>query len=124
MKVDVGVLFAKEVLNFPDDDRKKIKAFIDHLKANDFSGLEGRNKSSDNVPTDDRDFVNKVKVALQYRLWHYHIGIDAYDMAKPFGDRTSEYVLHYMNELTPGEIKIVDFSSHPPFRPPTPPYLI
>jgi hypothetical protein len=24
---------------------------------------------------------------------------------------------YYMNELTPGEIKIVDFSSHPPFRP-------
>ena len=122
--MDVGVLFAKEVLNFPDDDRKKIKAFIDHLKANGFNGLEGRNKSSDNVPTDDREFVSKVKVALQYKLWHYHIGIDAYDMTKPFGDRTSEYVLHYMNEYTPGEVKIVDFSSHPPFRPPTPPYLI
>lgn len=105
--MDVGVLFAKEVLNFPDDDRKKIKAFIDHVKAYGLNGLEGRNKSSDNVPTDDRDFVNKVQVALQLKLWHYHIGIDAYDMSKPFGDRTSEYVLHYMNELIPGEIKCI-----------------
>ena len=40
VEVDVGVLFAKEVLNFPADDRKKIKAFIDHLKANGFNALK------------------------------------------------------------------------------------
>jgi len=120
----MGKLFAKELLNFPREDRKLIQEFINHVKVNGLVGLEGRNKSSDNVPTDDPDFLSKVRLAQRCKLWHYHIGIDEYDCSKVFGDRTSEYVLHYKNEHCPGEIKVVDFSPHPPFRPPSPPYLI
>ena len=123
MEVAIGKLFGKEILNFPQNDQLKIYTFINYVKANGLNGLEGRNKNSDNVPTDDRDFVQKVRLAQAHCLWHYHIGIVAYDMSKQFGDRTSEYVLHYKNELKPGEIRIVDFSTHPPFRPPTAPYL-
>lgn len=124
MNVLLGKQFAKELLNFPDADRDLIRKFINHVKANGFDGLEGRNKSSDNVPKDDPDFVTKVQLAQRCKLWHYHIGIDEYDYDKPFGDRTSEYVVHYKNEHTPGDIKVVDFSPHPPFRPPSAIYLI
>ncbi|AHF77936.1 Putative phage associated protein [Sodalis praecaptivus] len=123
MKVEIGKLFGRELLNFPPSDQLKIKNFIKHVQAHGLNNLEGRNKNSDNVPTDDKDFVKKVKLAQAHRLWHYHIGIVDYDMTKSFGDRTSEYVLHYKNELSPGELRIIDFSTHPPFRPPTPPYL-
>ncbi|WP_447765810.1 hypothetical protein [Enterobacter asburiae] len=124
MIVQIGKLFGKEVLNFPVDDQTKIFSFIKYVQQNGLNGLEGRNKNSENVPTDDPDFVSKVKTAQTHKLWHYHIGIVDYDMTKRFGDRTSEYILHYKNELIAGEIKVVDFSSHPPFRPPSTPYLV
>lgn len=123
MKVEIGKLFGREVLNFPPDDQTKILAFINAVKSNGLVNLEGRNKNSDEVPKDDVEFVSKVRTAQAHKLWHYHIGIVDYDLTKPFGNRTSEYVLHYKNEMIPDEIKIVDFSSHPPFRPPTAPYL-
>lgn len=124
MRVSLGKQFGKELLNYPKKDKEKIYQFILHVKENGLSGLEGRNKSSDNVHKDDPEYLKKVKLAVQYRLWHYHIGIVEYDYSKPFGDRTSEYVLHYMNELEPKEIKVVDFSAHPPFRPPSASYLM
>lgn len=123
MKVEIGKLFGREVLNFPADDQRKIFSFIVNVQRNGLCNLEGRNKNSENVPTDDIEFVSKVRIAQAHKLWHYHIGIVDYDMTKPHGDRTSEYILHYKNELVAGEIRIVDFSSHPPFRPPTAPYL-
>lgn len=123
MRVEIGKLFGREVLNFPANDQVKIYQFIKHVQQNGLNGLEGRNKNSENVPTEDPDFVLKVRVAQAHKLWHYHIGIVDYDMTKPFGDRTSEYILHYKNELINGEVKVVDFSSHPPFRPPSIQYL-
>lgn len=124
MIVSLGIQFGKELANYPQEDRLKIISFIIHLKNSGFSGLEGRNKSSDNVHKDDPHYPTKVALAIQYKLWHYHIGIDEYDYSKPYGDRTSEYVIHYINELVPQEIKVVDFSAHPPFRPPSATYLI
>ncbi|EDW4373516.1 hypothetical protein AAA67_004416 [Salmonella enterica subsp. diarizonae] len=123
MNVRLGKLFAKELLNLPKKDRELIQNFINHVKTRGLVELEGRNKSFENVPSDDRDFLSKVKLAQRCKLWHYHIGITAYNYSKPFGDRTSEYVLHYKNEHAPGEIKIIDFSRHPPFRPPSEAYL-
>lgn len=123
MNVEIGKLFGREVLNFPPDDQIKIFSFIKHVQDFGLVRLEGRNKNSDEVPTDDIEFISKVRTAQAHKLWHYHIGIVDYDMTKPFGDRTSEYILHYKRELVPNEVKIVDFSSHPPFRPPTAPYL-
>ncbi|EIC4352181.1 hypothetical protein LJS80_001116 [Salmonella enterica] len=123
MNVALGKLFSKELLNLPEKDQQKIFSFIRHVQSKGLDGLEGRNKNSDNVPTDDPDFIAKVKIALEHKLWHYHIGITSYNRNKPYGDRTSEYILHYKNQINPGEVKVIDFSLHPPFRPPSPSYL-
>ena len=119
--VKMGRLFAKYAQNFPERDKRAIKDFIDHIKTKGFSGLEGRNKQSDDVLFSDPDFVKKVEYATNNHLWHYHIGILQYDLTKPYGDRTSEYILHYQRL---GEVvKIVDYSPHPPFQLPTENYL-
>lgn len=123
MDVSLGKLFRLEVLNFPEEDQCKIFEFIKHVQNHGLTDLEGRNKTSEDVPKDDVEFVRKVKTAQAHKLWHYHIGIVDYDFSKPYGDRTSEYVLHYKNEKIPDEIRIVDYSAHPPFRPPSSRYL-
>ena len=114
-------LFEKHYQNFPQRDKEYIARFIAHILTQGFSGLEGRNKQSDDVLFSDPDFVKKVEYATNNHLWHYHIGILQYDLTKPYGDRTSEYILHYQRL---GEVmKIVDYSPHPPFQLPTENYL-
>lgn len=70
--------FDKIFINLPENDRVKIAEFIFHVKTYGFDGLIGRNKSSDDVPTDDPNWLYKVKYVQTYRLWHYHIGIPSY----------------------------------------------
>ncbi|QFH71005.1 hypothetical protein FR762_15325 [Enterobacter sp. E76] len=123
MIVRLGMLFAKEVKNFPKDDKEKIFNFIKYVQQNGLSGLEGRNKCSDCVDKNDPQFITKVRYAVENNLWHYHIGIVEYDLSYPHGDRTSEYVLHYVNNNVIPEIKLVDFSGHPPFKLPLQSYL-
>ncbi|WP_273393093.1 hypothetical protein [Actinobacillus porcinus] len=121
LTIEYGSLFRKEFANFPVKDQDAIVEFVEHILKFGFTNLEGRNKSSDNVHKDDPYFAQKVKYAQEHHLWHYHIGILAFDLSKPFGDRTSEYVLHY--QRFNDRIKIVDYSAHPPFNLPTIPYL-
>lgn len=121
LTIEYGSLFRKEFANFPVKDQDAIVEFVEHILKFGFTNLEGRNKSSDNVHKDDPYFAQKVKYAQEHHLWHYHIGILAFDLSKPFGDRTSEYVLHY--QRFNDRIKIVDYSAHPPFNLPTTPYL-
>lgn len=120
MKVIFGKLFNKEFQNYPLEDKRKIRLFVIHLREKGFTGLEGRNKSSDEVPTDDPQWREKVAYAQQHNLWHYHIGIPNYQITDR-GDKVSEYILHYIR----GEntVKIVDFNRHPPFRLPRSDYL-
>lgn len=120
MQVKFGQIFAKNLVNFPKSDILKIRAFIKCVEEQGLVGLEGRNKSSDNVPTDDPNWRTKVLYAQKHHLWHYHIGIPTY--AGMDGDKTSEYVLHYIKETD--YIKIVDMSAHPPFELPSENYLI
>lgn len=120
MKVILTPLFAQFLKNFPKDDRNKIRDFIEHVEQFGFDGLLGRNKSSDNVPTDDPNWSKKVSYAQKYKLWHYHIGIPKYEMATN-GEYVSEYILHYIREEN--EIKLVALSYHPPFELPTEQYL-
>lgn len=121
LKVDFGLLFKKEYQHFPVADKLAIAEFASHLSKLGFNGLQGRNKSSDSVPTNDPKWSEKVSYAQRYHLWHYHIGIISYDMDKPFGDRTSEYVVHY--QRLGNVVRIVDYSAHPPFQLPTEDYL-
>lgn len=103
-------------------DADKIFRFANHLKVRGFKGLEGRNKSSDNVHPNDPEFVSKVKKAQQYAWWHYHIGITCYDLSRAYGDRTSEFVVHYSKKAEP-EILFGKLDYHPPFMIPDESYL-
>lgn len=114
-------LFEKHYQNFPQRDKEQIAKFVVHILSHGFEGLEGRNKQSDDVPFSDPDFVRKVEYAANNHLWHYHIGIIRYDLTKPYGERTSEYILHY--QRLGDVVKIVDYSPHPPFQLPTENYL-
>lgn len=121
MKVRFGIKFGEHLANFPVSDQLKIKAFADHVETYGFEGLIGRNKSSDEVPTDDPNWLAKVKYAQKYKLWHFHIGIPNYKLSAK-GDYTSEYLLHYMREAD--FIVLVDMSPHPPLNLPDESYLL
>lgn len=110
--------FKERYKNFPQKNRLKISAFIAHVKNNGFENLEGRNKFSDDISTNDPDFIAKVKFVREYCLWHYHIGIDCYASDSIFGDRTSMFVLHY-SRVEVNKMRVVDMSPHPPFTLPT-----
>lgn len=119
MKVSLSKNFARHFLNFPKSDQEKIRAFIEHVELYGLQGLQGRNKSSDDVPKDDLNWLEKVKYAQENCLWHYHIGIPTYVQANN-GDWVSEYVLHYQWLVEHDMIRIVDLSAHPPLVLPCP----
>jgi hypothetical protein len=122
MIVSFGDEFAKQFKNFPKSDQRKIYDFAMHVRQHGFNGLQGRNKPSDNVDTNDKNFVVNVRYAIEHKLHHYHIGIPTYTQS-PTGDFTSEYILHYVR-VNNDEIRIVDMDSHPPFKMPSEKYLI
>lgn len=107
--------------HFPESDLDIIADFANHVRTYGLINLTGRNKPSHEVPTDDPDWREKVAYAQHHHLWHYHIGIPCYDAGNDEGDKTSEYLLHYIRGAQ--EIKIVDFSAHPPFQLPSEDYL-
>jgi len=121
LAVDFSQIFLNGFSNFPVNDIEKINEFVKHLSVHGFENLPGRNKPSDNVPTDDHEFIEKVKYAQDNNLHHYHIGIPHFDQSGEHGDWTSEYILHYMH--LDSSIKIVDMGSHPPFSLPAEEYL-
>lgn len=116
MEVKFGEIFATHLPNFPVKDQLKIREFVKHVKQYGLDNLIGRNKSSDNVPTNAEDYAEKVAFARKYQLWHYHIGIPNYETTKN-GEQVSEYILHYMR--FDNYIKIVAMSYHPPFQLPS-----
>ncbi|MGS6717340.1 hypothetical protein ACVH7G_10870 [Neisseria gonorrhoeae] len=59
MQVLLGEDFKRALKNYPKEDRRKIAEFIAHVQQNGLSGLPGRNKSSDNVPADDPQWLEK-----------------------------------------------------------------
>ncbi len=120
LNVEYGRKIAGEMINFPNADLIKIKAFENHVKKYGLENLKGRNKSSSDVPRDAPNWLAKVQYARQHNLWHYHIGIPNYEESEK-GDMVSEYILHYVKGEQ--EIKIVDMSSHPPFVLPSEDYL-
>lgn len=121
MNIIYGEKFRQHLKNFPKSDQLKIKEFVEHVQQFGFEGLQGRNKPSDDVPTDNPHWGEIVTYAQEHQLWHFHIGIPSYTTSEQ-GDLTSEYVLHYVK----GDdfIKIVDLSDHPPLKLPSLDYLI
>lgn len=100
-------------------DQLKVAKFIqDYLSSGwDQAILLGKNISSDNVPTGDPKWLEKVQYAQKNNLFHYHIGIPFYKDSGN-GYLTSEYVIHYQ-QLSENEIKLVDLGWHPPLNLPT-----
>lgn len=121
MRVLLGEKFKQHFKNFPKTDKQIIFDFIAYVEENGFDGLQGRNKSSANVPTDHPNWLHEVRHAQNNKLYHYHIGIPCYVQSDK-GDYTSEYIIHYILETD--FIVIVDMSPHPPFQMPTGDYLI
>ncbi len=122
MIVEFAKQIKKEFLNYPLSDRIKIMEFSTHVEQYGLEGLAGRNKFSDDVPTDDPNWKDKVAYAQEHNLWHYHIGIPNYEQSSK-GDLVSEYILHYIRNDEENWIKIVDMSAHPPFSLPSEDYL-
>jgi len=113
LTVKFGQVFINRFNNYPIPDQKKIADFAYHINISGFSGLPGRNKSSDDVDTNDHLFIEKVKFAKENNLYHYHIGIPEYDTTNQIGDWTSEYILHY--RFLDNVVLIADLDNHPPF---------
>lgn len=119
--IEFGQVFLDRFNNYPIVDIEKIKEFTDHITLYGFEGLPGRNKRSDNVDTNDHEFIEKVKHAQKYNLYHYHIGIPEYDKTNGHGEWTSQYILHY--KYLDNVVTIVDLDQHPPFTLPDEEYL-
>ncbi len=121
MKVTFSKMMSSQLPNYPKEDRLKIFNFAKHVEQYGLTNLEGRNKSSADIPKNDPFYATKLEKVNQYNLWHYHIGIVRYHGSN-YGDRVSEYVLHYMR--FDNAIKIVDMDDHHPiFKLPNDDYL-
>lgn len=106
----------QQTLNELDETLKDaLDEFIFHVKKHGLRGLQGRNKSSDDIAPTTQKNLEKIQYAQKHCLWHYHLGVPYY-LGKP-GDMTSQYVLHYSryDEF----IVLIDIVSHPPFALPS-----
>ena len=123
--VDFSVHFAKVYEMAPANDLDFVDDFIEHVEANGFEGLPGRLKISWDLHPDDPQFASKTQYAMKYQLWHYHVGMGkgGYDQSRPYGDWTSEWVLHLRRHGCGQRTTIVDWDPHPPFVLPSPSLL-
>lgn len=119
MRVELGKRLIKQLQDLvtnetiEEDQIDKVYVFITHVRENGLVNLEGRNKNSDEVPEHYEDYEERIKKAREKRWWHYHIGIDQYS-GFIFGDKTSEYIIHYAN-YNPLYIRLGKLDYHPPF---------
>ncbi|MCK8044670.1 hypothetical protein MSG37_07220 [Shewanella sp. 1CM18E] len=113
----------KPPFRYPSEqpDAIKVVTFISEYLANGWDGsLNGKNIHSENVPTDDPNWLKKVEYAQKHDLYHYHIGIPYYEISDDYS--TSEYVIHY-KKIDNYHIKLVDLDYHNPMTLPKERYL-
>jgi hypothetical protein len=128
MRVELGKRLIKQLQDLvtdktiEEDQIDKVYVFITHVKKNGLINLEGRNKNSDEVPEHYEDYEERRKKAREKKWWHYHIGIDSYSGLN-FGDKTSEYIIHYANH-NPLYIRLGKLDYHPPFLIPYDDWLV
>ena len=115
--VDFSVHFARIYSTAPANDIELVDDFIEHVEVHGLSKLPGRLKASWDISPDDPQFASKSQYAKKYLLWHYHIGVgkNGYNKSNPYGDWTSEWVLHLRVHGCGGRTTIVDWDPHPPF---------
>lgn len=116
--VDFSVHFARIYEQAAANDVDFVDDFIEHVESNGLKGLPGRLKYSWDVPVDDPRFASKSQYAKKYSLWHYHFGMgkDGFDQSRPYGDWTSQWILHLRRHSCGSRTTIVDWDSHPPFE--------
>ena len=132
-KLERSKTFDRKIKGFGREERKAIFThFVTTFENCGFQGLNSykideylvRNKDSSDVDKNDNDFVNKVKLAQKYNLWHFHVGfydygydVKGYQISSK-GDLTSQWVVHYQH-LSDNHIKAVNITPHPPFELPS-----
>ena len=112
VKIREALLDSMNYYQFDAHDINKVAKFTFHIEENGFLNLEGRNKKSNNPPTEDPQFVEKAQFAIEYKLFHYHIGIPFYQVS-PSGDLTSDYILQYSYDQQKGYVDIINVEYHP-----------
>ncbi len=135
--IDASQHFKGKIQKFSKGPKTRIAKFIDTFQTGGFSAINSvtingyivRNKPSDDVPTDDPDWLLKVRYVQEHKLWHFHIGFydvdcdfEGYKIA-PSGDLTSQWVIHYQ-KFSDNHINIADITPHPPFDLPAKSHLI
>lgn len=115
--VDFSVHFSKIYDTAPANDQDFIDDFVEHVETNGLTGLPGRLKASWDIHRDDPQFATKCQYAKKYALWHYHVGVGkgGYDQSNPYGDWTSQWVLHLRRHNDGNRTTVVDWDPHPPF---------
>lgn len=112
VKIREALLDSMVFYKFDINDISKVAKFTFHIEEQGFLNLQGRNKKSNNPPTDDPKFTQKAQFAIEYKLFHYHIGIPHYEIS-PSGDLTSDYVLQYSYDQQNGYVDIINVEYHP-----------
>lgn len=122
-EVDFSVHFSRIFIMLPANDARFISDFVTAVETNGLDNMQGRLKSSCDIPTDDPQWREKVQFVQKWNLWHYHIGLPTYDTTNGHGDYTSRWYLH-LRRHTPEYTTIVDWDFHPPFELPKAGYLL
>ena len=121
----------KRIKNFSKAEKLKIHRFINAFQTGGFQAIDKflideykvRNKNSDDVRTEDFQFIEKVRFAQKYKLWHYHAGFyntqkneypidNGYKLSNA-QDLISQWVIHYQ-KISDVRIILVDIKPHPP----------
>lgn len=100
--------------NISDENADKVTDFVIHLSQHGFKNLEGRNKKSNEALPNDKRFMSKAQFAIEYKLFHYHPGIDDYE-GNEHGDKRSKYLVHYSFDHVENAAKIICINDHPHF---------
>lgn len=109
--------FLALISGLTDEEIELIGNFQVHFMKHGFEGLPGRNKASTGVSPNHVRQIELIQYAISKKLWHYHIGYQSYRSHNPFGDWTSNFVVHYQNFVDDnGTINLVDYAAHPPMK--------
>ncbi|EPH3085654.1 TPA: hypothetical protein P1K85_001952 [Klebsiella pneumoniae] len=125
-----SLAFFKKVSNFGKAEKRKIHNILVSAKGGHASlcnytvpgcPLLVRNKSSDDIPASDPEYLKKVKHAVDNSLWHIHAGFyntgndypiyNGYRISSA-NDLVSDWVLHYQSQSSNG-VYFVNASPHP-----------
>ncbi len=122
--VDMSVSFARIYARLPANESQPIDDLIDHVEAKGLTGLPGRLKKSDDINPSTAGWLAKVNFVRTFNLYHYHAGFPVWDLSRPHGDYTSEWVIQMMLSPCGYRTTLVTWNKHPPFELPKPHELL